>query len=167
MLIMKNGGITTPRYGLSILLLLAGTLLSGCFSPVQLVVRDEPKVDGKRLHVVGIALAQLGTPYVYGGTTPGKGFDCSGLVQYSHNDAGIHVPRTAAEQFSHANKKPVDQLLPGDLIFFKTEKNSDHVGIYLGNGEFIHAPSTGKNVKLSSIHRPYWQRRFLGVGSYL
>ena len=165
---------TIGKAFLLLMLIAVELTTTGCsvFSSRQAVIKEPAakpvvaKASDKRLEVVGVALAQLGTPYVYGGATPQKGFDCSGLVQYSHNNAGIWVPRTAAEQFSHSARKDVAALLPGDLLFFRTPK-SNHVGIYLGGGEFIHAPSRGKNVRLSSIHRPYWRRYFTGAGSYL
>jgi cell wall-associated NlpC family hydrolase len=124
-------------------------------------------LDDRRLQLIGEALSMIGIPYVYGGTSPDKGFDCSGLVQYSLNNVGVLAPRTAAAQRSNAHTKPVDDLLPGDLIFFRIDRSTNHVGIYLGGGEFIHAPRTGSNVRLESLHKRYWQRRFTGVGSYL
>lgn len=176
MLFMKIGAIDrchTIGKALLLLLLIAIELgVSGCQStPTRHTSIDahranKTKIDEKRLEVVGTALAQLGTPYTYGGATPQTGFDCSGLVHYSLGNAGIEVPRTAAEQLNLAHRKALSAVLPGDLLFFHTAK-SNHVGIYLGNGKFIHAPSGGKYVRLSSIHRPYWQKHFTGAGSYL
>jgi cell wall-associated NlpC family hydrolase len=158
---------------LLLLLLIAIELgASGCESvPTRQTSIDahrtnKTKVDETRLEVVGTALAQLGTPYAYGGSTPQTGFDCSGLVQYSHKNAGVQVPRTVTELFSQAHRKDLHNVLPGDLLFFHTSK-SNHVGIYLGNGEFIHAPSGGKYVSLSSIYRPYWREHLTAAGSYL
>lgn len=126
------------------------------------------KVDEKRLQVVGLALAQLGTPYSWGGNTPERGFDCSGLVQYTYNNAGVPVPRTAIEQRTQASSKNIVNLLPGDLLFFQLDdREREHVAIYLGAGEFIHAPSTGSSVRLESIRSSYWQERFHGAGTYL
>lgn len=143
-------------------------LLSGCASrPVAPPgAALPPAADGARLTVVEAARNMLGAPYRPGGTSP-RGFDCSGLVSYSHGHAGIPVPRTAREQFSAA--KPVGRrdLLPGDLVFFNTEGRwVSHVGIYVGEGLFVHAPSSGKQVSLESLDNPYWRRRIIGAGHY-
>ena len=108
-------------------------------------------------------MAMMGTPYVYGGTTP-RGFDCSGLVQYSYQKAGITVPRTSRGQYRSAKPVPVASARPGDLVFFASGQKISHVGIYLGDDEFIHAPETGQSVKISSIQDDYYQARFVGAG---
>lgn len=108
-------------------------------------------------------MAMMGTPYVYGGTTP-RGFDCSGLVQYSYDKAGVNVPRTTREQYRRASPVPVAAAQPGDLVFFAKGQKISHVGIYLGDDEFIHAPETGQNVKISSIQDSYYQAHFVGAG---
>lgn len=174
-LFMKNHPAMRNRPLRQCLFLLILTLgLSGCIDLSEYyAVRPEStsesgRVDEKRLQVVGLALAQLGTPYAWGGSTPDRGFDCSGLVQYTYNNAGIPVPRTAAEQRSQASRKSPSHLLPGDLLFFRIdEKDEEHVAIYLGAGEFIHAPSTGSSVRLENFRSPYWQERFHGAGTYL
>ncbi len=122
---------------------------------------------GLRMELISRAMAQLDTPYNLGGTQPEKGFDCSGLVQYTYTQSGIPVPRTAANQYNGARQKPPEELLPGDLVFFRMNRQVDHVGIYLGAGEFIHAPRTGSLVRMESIYSPYWSKHFQGVGSYL
>lgn len=119
-----------------------------------------------RQKVVRSALAALGTPYRYGGNGPG-GFDCSGLVQYSYAAAGIRVPRVTTEQRRHARPVSLSRLKPGDLLFFQLAGKGRHVAIYLGDGQFIHAPSTGKRVSLGSLAQPYWRNHLVAAGSYL
>jgi cell wall-associated NlpC family hydrolase len=97
--------------------------------------------------VVGTAMQYLGTPYHWGGSGPG-GFDCSGLVEYVYAQHGVSLPHNAAAQFSEGTPVDRSQLAPGDLVFFN---GLGHVGIYVGNGEFIHAPHTGDVVKISSL----------------
>src|SRR5262245_5145516 len=96
---------------------------------------------------VGIALQYLGTPYVYGGSTPG-GFDCSGFVMYVFNQIGVSLPHNAAAQYGYGMPVSRDQLQAGDLVFFN---GLGHVGIYIGGGQFIHSPHTGDVVKISSL----------------
>jgi cell wall-associated NlpC family hydrolase len=106
--------------------------------------------------VVAVALQFIGVPYVWGGTTP-HGFDCSGLTQYSYAKCGISIPRTSREQSRAGQHIPagrLDLLKPGDLVFFGTGGDFErvhHVGIYCGNGQFIHAPASGDHVKVSSL----------------
>jgi peptidoglycan DL-endopeptidase CwlO len=97
--------------------------------------------------VVGVAMQYLGTPYVWGGASPG-GFDCSGFVQYVFNQVGVSLPHHAASQFGYGTPISIGDLQAGDLVFFD---GLNHVGIYIGGGEFVHAPHTGDVVKISSI----------------
>jgi cell wall-associated NlpC family hydrolase len=125
-----------------------------------------PAPDPARVTVIETARAMLGTPYRYGGASP-RGFDCSGLVWYSHRQAGIEVPRTARRQMSAARPVGSRDLHPGDLLFFGiSPSKSYHVGIYLGAGAFIHAPSSGGVVSRANLQNPYWSARLLGKGSY-
>ena len=102
---------------------------------------------GKYGGVVGIAMQYLGVPYVYGGASP-SGFDCSGLVMYVFAQIGVSLPHNAAAQYGAGVPVSRDQLQAGDLVFFN---GLGHVGIYIGGGQFIHAPHTGDVVKISSI----------------
>ena len=102
---------------------------------------------GKYGGVVGIAMQYLGTPYVYGGASPG-GFDCSGLVMYVFGQVGVSLPHNAAAQYGYGVPVSMSQLQAGDLVFFN---GLGHVGIYIGGGQFIHAPHTGDVVKISSL----------------
>lgn len=98
--------------------------------------------------IAAIAQRYLGVPYVYGGASP-SGFDCSGLVQYVHNIVGISIPRVAVDQSKGGQAVSKANLQPGDLVFFGNPVT--HVGIYIGNSQFIHAPKTGDVVKISSM----------------
>jgi len=118
--------------------------------------------------MVKIARSTIGTPYKWGGNNPQQGFDCSGLMTYIHKNAlGKRIPRTAAQQRDSSRTINYDQLQPGDMLFFKTSAKSNHVGIYVGNRQFIHAPSGGKLVKISSMDSSYWYKRFVKFGTFL
>lgn len=115
---------------------------------------------------VTVATRLLGTPYHYGGSSP-RGFDCSGLVYYAYRQAGVAVPRTTTAQRHHATPIALTRIQPGDLVFFKHGyRRVSHVGIYTGNGQFIHAPSSGKRVSYASLDNPYWQQRLIAAGRY-
>ena len=100
----------------------------------------------------------IGKPYRYGGATP-AGFDCSGLVHYSFRQSGVTVPRDTEAQRLSAQLIPRGELRRGDLIFFDQEgRKNNHVGIYLGDGTFVHAPSSGKTVRSDRLDSTYWRR---------
>jgi cell wall-associated NlpC family hydrolase len=109
------------------------------------------------------ALALLGTPYRWGGTSPDGGFDCSGLVGYVFRTAlGIELPRVSRDMANDGEKVERSAMSAGDLVFFSRRgKRVDHVGIYLGNGQFVHAPRTGKDVMVSDLDKGYWNGKFL------
>jgi hypothetical protein len=111
------------------------------------------------------AIAQVGTAYRYGGADL-KGFDCSGLVFFIHRELGMTVPRTAADQYAASNPVNVHGLAPGDLLFFRTtsSKRITHVGIYAGEGRFVHAPQTGRTIELREIRDEYYGPRLVGAG---
>jgi cell wall-associated NlpC family hydrolase len=98
--------------------------------------------------VVGIALQYLGIPYVWGGSSPATGFDCSGFTSYVFAQIGVYLPHHAASQYGMGTPVSYEQLAPGDLVFFS---GLGHVGIYIGGGQFVHAPHTGDVVKISSL----------------
>ncbi len=113
------------------------------------------------------ALGLVGTPYVWGGNTPESGFDCSGLIAYVYRDvAGIRLPRTTGEMIQmRALEVRPQSLAAGDLVFFATSggRQVSHAGIYVGEGRFVHAPSTGGTVRLDSLDNRYWQRTYLSA----
>ena len=113
-------------------------------------------------NILRAAYSVIGTPYVFGGTTP-YGFDCSGFTQYAFARAGIYLPRMADSQFYSGRQISMSQLRPGDLIFFTTyEPGASHVGIYVGDGNFIHA-GTSTGVTVSSAFTGYWGARYYGA----
>ena len=108
-----------------------------------------PLPDGSRAsQVVAIAMQYLGIPYVWGGSSPSQGFDCSGLVSYVYSQIGIYLPHHAASQFGYGVPVSYSELQPGDLVFFN---GLGHMGMYIGGGQFIHAPHTGDVVKISTL----------------
>jgi len=116
--------------------------------------------------LLGFAEQYLGAPYRYGGSAP-DGFDCSGLVLRVHELAGIGVPRTALEQHVAAQLVPRAALLPGDLVFFAGRRGRvDHVGIYAGDGRFVHAPRTGRPVGYDRLDDSWFATRFVGAGRF-
>ncbi len=117
----------------------------------------------KRAAVLEYAAQFLGTPYVYGGSTP-SGFDCSGFTSYVFKNTVGSIPRVAQAQFDATTRVSMDELLPGDLVFFGSSASSiSHVGIYVGNNQFIHSPHTGDVVKYDSLTGSY-ASRFQGGG---
>ena len=126
-------------------------------------IQIEPQSEeGRELaqQVVDIAKEYIGTPYVWGGASP-DGFDCSGFVYYVYKQMGVELNRVASEQNRNGIPVPLDQLEPGDLVFFWNKQfysEINHVGIYIGNGEFIHSPQSGDVVKIMPIDSPYYQR---------
>ena len=113
-------------------------------------------------NVMRAAYSVIGTPYVFGGTTP-YGFDCSGFTQYAFARAGVYLPPMADSQFYSGRQISMSQLRHGDLIFFTTyEAGASHVGIYVGNGNFIHA-GTSTGVTVSSAFTGYWGARYYGA----
>ena len=111
------------------------------------------------------ALGLVGTPYRYGGNTPESGFDCSGLVNYVFRDMlALNLPRTSRELAAMQGPKIEPQrLAAGDLVFFGDKGNVWHVGIYVGEGRFVHAPSSGGTVRLDQLDGPYWRQHYTGA----
>ncbi len=119
-----------------------------------------PADASKGAQVVAIAMQYLGIPYVWGGASPSQGFDCSGLTMYVFAQIGISLPHLAAAQFGMGVPVSRDQLQPGDLVFFR---GLGHMGMYIGGGNFIHAPRTGDVVKISSLSESYYVSNWVGA----
>ena len=109
------------------------------------------------------ALALRGTPYRNGGSDP-AGFDCSGFVQWTFDQHGLHLPREVRDQFRIGHQVDLDRVKPGDLLFFETvSRGASHVGIAIGGGEFVHAPSSRGVVRIERYGSEYWASRFIGA----
>ncbi|MFZ3203687.1 MAG: C40 family peptidase [Pseudomonas sp.] len=156
--------VTTP-----VALLLLAALLTGCAgrtsAPQPIVHVPAASLHSGAEDVLFRALGLVGTPYRYGGNTPAGGFDCSGLIGYVYRDAaGVRLPRSTRELISmRAPAVGRNALQSGDLVFFATNGGSQvsHAGIYVGDGRFVHAPSSGGTVRLDSLSNSYWQRTYL------
>lgn len=107
-----------------------------------------------------VAARQIGIPYRYGGSTP-RGFDCSGLVQYAYQRAGKAMPRTTAQLWAGTYPVNRDDIQVGDLLFFRIDGKMSHVGMYLGDNRFVHAPSTGKVVSIANLSSDYYRKAFI------
>jgi cell wall-associated NlpC family hydrolase len=143
--------------------------LAGCAAPVVVNPQRAEVSAAKRTPASAgelaatIALRQVGTAYRYGGSTP-AGFDCSGLVQYSYLEAGKSVPRTTGQLWNRAGTVSYDDLRRGDLLFFRFDGKMSHVGIYVGDEKFVHAPSTGRRVTVDSLEAQYYRRALIRAG---
>lgn len=124
--------------------------------------QSSPSTSSRVKTVLQRAFALLGTPYRWGGTSPERGFDCSGLVGYVFRTIGIELPRVSRAMVNEGT--PVSDrtaLAEGDLVFFGKRGRVDHVGIYIGEGKFLHAPRTGRDVTVSSLSNGYWSQKYL------
>jgi cell wall-associated NlpC family hydrolase len=137
-------------------MLLAVLLLASCATAPQ-------RTGSPAARAAGNAERLVGTPYRYGGATP-EGFDCSGLIYYAFLQAGVTLPRSTELQQRASAPIPLSEARSGDLLFFDLEGRVSHVGLYLGDGRFVHAPSTGKTVQFASLELDYYRRHFAGVG---
>jgi cell wall-associated NlpC family hydrolase len=137
---------------------------------------DFPNADGGTMKnqqlgtvrnlIVSQSYRKIGIPYRYGGSTTNS-FDCSGLTQYVYREAGIKIPRTTKHQLRESQTISYQQLLPGDLAFYKTSTKSRHVGIYIGNNQMIHASTGSKQVRKTNITNSYWRQRFTKFGRFV
>ncbi len=126
------------------------------------LIAGTPRADAANA-VLFRAIALVGTPYHWGGNTPQGGFDCSGLVGYVFRDAaGVNLPRTSADMSELGKRKLAgDSLQSGDLVFFADGRRVSHVGIYVGERRFVHAPNSGGTVRLDSLDGAWWREHFV------
>ncbi len=124
--------------------------------------------DQLRHDLVQTAKRFIGVPYRWGGTDQSSGFDCSGLTMVSYRLNGLELPRVSRSQFQAGRSVSRSQLQQGDLVFFDTTGNRQvsHVGMYIGNGRFIHAPRTGARVRIENLSSPYFTRTYMGGRTY-
>ena len=152
------------------------SILSGCGAfgpsvpaPVQpTAAQPAPSTNpsqSERSEALLQALLALGLDYRYGGNSPVTGFDCSGLVAHVYREAlGIRLPHNTLAQSEAGIAVSLSELQPGDLVFYDTLKRPySHVGIYLGDGRFVHAPKSGARVRVESLQSAYWSQRFSGA----
>ena len=124
--------------------------------------KDAPANTSLVKTVLQRAFSLLGTPYRWGGNSPDSGFDCSGLVGYVFRTIGIDLPRVSRAMADEGTKVASrDALAEGDLVFFGRRGHIDHVGYYIGEGKFLHAPRTGRDVTVSSLTSGYWAQKYL------
>jgi cell wall-associated NlpC family hydrolase len=134
-------------------------------SPATAKLASPNDISSERARELALhALSQIGVRYRYGGSTPDEGFDCSGLVRYIYSRAGIVMPRTTQAMSVIGVPVTTDELEPGDLVFFDTRRRPfSHVGIYIGDQRFIHAPTSGGAVQLVDMRERYWRARYDGA----
>ena len=125
---------------------------------------DTSTTSTTREKVIAYAKTFLGTKYVYGGTKPSTGFDCSGFVRYVLAEYGFSIPRTSASQYSDTTRIKKSELKLGDLIFFGNSGKVNHVGMYIGNNNFIHAENSDTGVVISSLSSSYYSSHYIGCG---
>jgi hypothetical protein len=141
-------------------------------SPDEYAVVKQRKYGGSqylRDEIVRTANRFIGVPYRWGGSSPARGFDCSGLTMVVYQLNGLNLPRSSRAQYRAGTPVRRREISRGDLVFFATSGGSrvSHVGIYAGNGKFIHAPSKGKRIRTDSLSNRYFKNRYLGARTYV
>ena len=149
------------------ILLFALLSLTACSSPAPRTNAGSAGVSGNaaRSDLTDYARSLLGVPYRYGGNNPDSGFDCSGFVTHVYRHTlGIELPRSSTNMSHRGRAIGRDALRAGDLVFFNTQHHKfSHVGIYLGDNNFIHSPSSGGNVRIDGLNNSYWRRNYDGA----
>lgn len=139
-------------------------------SPVRLrkASRSNHRLSAQRRAILDSAFSALGVKYRWGGNSRREGFDCSGFTKFAYKNANINIPRVSREQSRVSRTIRRQDLRPGDMIFFKTSgRVVNHVGIYIGNGQFIHAASGGGKVTIDDLRKNYWQKRLVKYGTFV
>lgn len=163
---LATGCVQTPSHTAAPLLTASETNAQTTAAHQQ--AQRKARVRASLLTVMSRLEKQLGKPYVRGGVSPQRGFDCSGLVVYAYNKVlDRKLPRTTRAMFRDKGLKKVarHKLRRGDLVFFRSKKRgpADHVGVYLGNNTFIEAPRSGLKIRISNLTNDYWQDHYLGA----
>jgi cell wall-associated NlpC family hydrolase len=161
----QRSAVSSPRLVLLLPIPLLAALAACSSQPRRAepsIAVGTPRADAANA-VLFRAIALVGIPYRYGGNTPEGGFDCSGLVGYVFRDAaGIALPRTSEAMGDlHARKLDRNDLVAGDLVFFAEGRHVSHVGIYVGESRFVHAPNSGGTVRLDRLDGPWWNTHFV------
>ena len=146
-------------------LFLIAVLIAGCATAPPAPPPQPVVVPAERSEALLQALTALGLDYRYGGSSRATGFDCSGLVAHVYHEAwGIRMPRTTLEQSKRGVAVDLAEIQAGDLVFYNTlNRPFSHVGIYLGDGRFVHAPKSGAPVRIESLRSAYWMQRYDGA----
>jgi len=136
--------------------------------PLKLSPAHKKRYQHAKQTAMAKLMSQMGKPYLWGGSSPHTGFDCSGLIYYAYKDVvKIKMPRTANEMYHLRDAAPIkkSELETGDLVFFRINNRgtADHVGVYLGNGKFIQSPRTGEEIRVSQLDNDYWQNHYIGA----
>lgn len=159
---MNSRPSSIPRFLPLLFLCISLVLLSGCGK--QTYRPYSPQVQataGKGAGIAASARSQLGRPYVSGGNSPSRGFDCSGLVQWACAKNGVSVPRISRDQASAGRRVKRGNLRPGDIVVFKIPRSGYHTGIYIGQNNFIHSPKPRARVRIESLAVDYWDRYYV------
>ncbi len=140
-------------------------------SPSEYAVDRQSRLgnDYLRNELVNTSIRFIDTPYLWGGASAETGFDCSGLTMTVYQLNGLNLPRNSQSQFETGYSVHRDDLLKGDLVFFSDNKwgRVSHVGVYTGDGKFVHAPGKGKKIRVDSLSARYYKQRYVGARSYL
>ncbi len=164
--------IFLPKYLRNFFLIALLLPLVACSTIIDLIpipemdwLSSDDKPSPKAENAAKLAKKQVGAPYVYGGTTP-KGFDCSGLIWWAYTKQGVKIPRISEDQLKAGkNIRSRKAIQVGDIVVFRTGRGRSglHTGLYVGNNQFIHAPTSGKRVRLDSLNNSYWGPRLISI----
>jgi cell wall-associated NlpC family hydrolase len=149
----------------NLLLFLLFVLLGACSSSPQRSDVIGPRSDDTMNELILYAMSLAETPYHFGGNSPDNGFDCSGFVDhvFSHS-LGVTLPRTSLEISKVGIPVQKEHLRPGDLVFYNTQRSSfSHIGIYVGDNKFVHAPKSGSRIRVEKMNEKYWLNRYNGA----